>query len=491
MTGGTELYVGGQKNKRGRYLEYSVMCFSSLPKNSEICVGVWIACGLFTQVGNAQQEDQGLSSGVNPASEIGYVIGADLRDPAQFEMALTEDQLQEGETVAKGALEELLRDDSATYQDRVLALSNLALVQKLMSEYASSALNYTTAIAVVETNEDRLSEHLIEPLTGLAATQVASGDYGTGLNTYDRALHISQVNDGLHTMGQVDILDSMIDANIEAGELETAFELLDRLNILFERKFTHKGIELVPVLQKRADLLNALGRHGAERQTYLQMVDIMEDTYGESELGLVKPYLALADTYLYQTDQVVYRSEPTTQTGETFLKKALKIAESNPDAGPELLEECVLSLGDYYMLLRNNGMARAEYRRAWDLMSSGPDALERRKQRLEIATPLRRPAMGVHVDFAYGWKLDDIDTENLRDGHITARYSVTRRGRVTDVELIESEPSNLAKMETRVRWGVRGFFFRPRFEAGVPVKSTQHTYRHDFLYLPSDLDPEK
>ena len=471
------------------------MCFSSLPKNSEFRVGVWIACGLFAQVGNAQQEDQGRSGGVNPAggitNDIGYVIGADLRDPEQFEIALTPDQLQEGETVAKSALEELLRDDNATYQDRVLALSNLALVQKLMSEYASSALNYTTAIAVVEMNEDVLSEHLIRPLTGLAATHVASGDYGAALNTYDRALHLSQVNDGPHAMGQVDSLDSMINANILAGELVTAFELLDRLYNLYERKFTYQGIELVPVLQKRADLLNMLDRHGAERQTYLQMVDIMEDTYGESELTLVKPYLALADTYLYQIDQIVYRSEPTSQTGETFLKKALKVVESNPDASPELLEKCVLSLGDYYMLLSNNGMARSEYQRAWEIMSSGPDALERRKQQLEIAKPLRRPAMGVHANFKYGWNLDDIDTEKLRDGHITARYSVTDRGRVTDIESIESEPSNLAKMEVRVRRGVRDFFFRPRFEAGVPVKSTQHTYRHNFFYLPSDLDRKK
>ena len=262
-------------------------------------------------------------------------------------------------------------------------------------------------------------------------------------------------------------------------------QLTDRLFLV-----TYKGIELVPVLQKRADLLNRLDRHAAERQTYLQMVDIMEDTSGESDLALVKPYLALADTYLYQTDHIVYRSAPHTQTGETFFKKALKIAESNPAAGPELLEKCLLSLGDYYMLLNNNRMAQAEYRRAWDIMSSGPDALERRKQRLEIATPLRRPAMGVHADFGYGWDINDIDTENLRDGHITARYSVTHQGRVTDVELIESDPSNLAEMETRVRWGVRGFVFRPRFEAGVPVKSTQHTYRHDFFYLPADLDPE-
>jgi len=468
------------------------MCFSSLLEHSEYRIGVWIACGFFAHVGNAQQENEVMSNGVKPASgtasDIGYIIGADLADPEQFEIALTQDQLQEGEAVAKSALEELLRDNSTTYQDRVLALRNLALVQKLMSEFASSALNYSAAITVVETNEDMLSEHLIEPLTGLAATHVASGDYGTALNTYDRALHISQVNDGPHTMGQVDILDSMINANILAGELATAFELLDRLYILYERKFTYQGIELVPVLQKRADLLNMLDRHGAERQTYLQMVDILEDTYGESELALIKPYLALADTYLYQVDQIVYRSEPTTQTGETFLKKALKVAESNHDASPELLEECVLSLGDYYLLLSNNGMARGEYRRAWDIMSSGPDALERRKQTLEVAKPLRRPAMGVHADFAYGWNLDDIDAEKLRDGHITARYSVTDRGRVTDIELIESEPANFEKMETRVRRGVREFVFRPRFDAGVPVKSTQHTYRHDFLYLPSDLN---
>jgi len=481
----------------GQYLRIEFMYFSCLLKNGQFYGGVYIACGLFVHVVNAQQVDSELLGRVEPATanastnNIGYVIGPDLTDPAQFELALSEDQLQEGETVAKIALEQLLQDDNATYPDRVLALSNLALVQKLMNDYASSALNYTAAIDIVVTNEDMLSERLIAPLRGLAATYVADGNYATALSTYHRALHISQVNDGPHTMGQVDILDSMIDTNMLAGEVKAAFEVLTRLNILFERKYTHKGIELIPVLNRRAELLNRLDRHGAERQTYLQIVDIMEDNYDEFDLALIKPYLALADTYLYQLDTVVYRSEPTTQTGETYLKKALKVAEGNSDASPEIIEECILSLGDYYMLMRNHGMARKEYQRAWNLMSSDPRALERRKARLETAMPLRRPAMGSHIDFDYGWDLDDIDTDELLDGHITARFSVTNRGRVTDVELIEAEPPNLPKMETRVRWGVRDFFYRPRFEAGVPVKSTQHTYRHDFVYLPSDLVPAR
>jgi len=431
----------------------------------------------------------------NASSDLATNAAADADDKiqstrfrwmGQYQEALGSGQYQEADVLAKQILESILADDPVVSLELARALGNLGLVQKLMEQYVTSAQNYMAAIEVIEDDEDMLSQHLVPPLQGLAAVHRANGEIAQALRTYERALHINQVNQGPHSLGQVDILDAMIDSNLEAGDLKSAFALLDRLKYLYEREFSLHGIELVPVLIKRARLLNRLDQHGAEREVYRRVVAIMEKSYGDSDLALVKPYLALGNTYLYQIDQVVYRSEPSTQTGETYFEKALVIAEGHADSDWQTLEECLLALGDYYMLLSVNDRAQIQYQRAWDL-TSNDESLDHRKKELEQPVVLRRPSLGRYADFKYGWDVEEIDPEDLVEGHITARYTVTARGRISDIELLEASPEDFSKMETRVRRGLRKFIFRPRHEDGKPVRTVGESYKHEFLYLPADI----
>jgi len=409
---------------------------------------------------------------------------------ARYGESLEGKQYAEAELAAKQLLDHLLAGRSEVPAGAADALSMLARVQRLMAQYDASLQNYQAAIGLIERSDDMLSSRLIEPLQGLAATYGDAGDYGEALRTYERALHISHVNEGPHSVEQVHILSGMVDANLAADEREAALELIDRMRMLYERSYSPYALELLPALYRRAELLNALGLYREERFQYRRIDRIMAAHYGADDPVLIGPYLAIGGTYLHEADTVVFRSEPTTENGETYFLRALAVAEANPKTGPEILADCLLALGDYYTVMNIIDKARLQYARAWDVLS-GEAVLSVRGRNLERPVLVRRLALSPYPDYNYGWSRADVDQAELHPGHIRARFTITDRGRVADVEVIEAEPPGFPQMETRVRYGVKDFIYRPSHLDGVPVESDGILYRHDFYYRAEDASNGK
>jgi len=406
----------------------------------------------------------------------------------QLQDALQNEQYDEAETLAKSRIEFLLSDNLSHPAAAATALSDLALVQHMTHQYAAAVQNYSAAISLIENSEDNLSDKLVLPLRGLAQAQQLGGDFPLALESYERALHVSHVNDGPHTLGQVEILDAMSDAYIQAENYPAAFGLMERIRLLYERRYSPKSDELIPVLSKQAALLRRLNRFGDERDLYQQIVDILLENHDDDSLLLIEPYVALGRTYLHKVDGIVFRSEPTTETGETFLRRALVIAQNNPQADWQTEVDCLLALGDYFMVLGVNDQAKMQYRGAWDLMSTDAAYLDQRRVLLESPVSLRRPQLGKFSDFTYGWDPDNVDADELIEGYMIAKFDVTERGRTSGIEVMEASPEGFSKMETRIRRGVRNFVFRPQYADGEPVRSTDHSYRHEFYYLPEDVN---
>ena len=77
--------------------------------------------------------------------------------------------------------------------------------------------------------------------------------------------------------------------------------------------------------------------------------------------------------------------------------------------------------------------------------------------------------------------LDAADNPNMfGDGIVMARYTVTDRGRVEDVEIVESDPPGL--LDERVIASLRRSYFRPEFQDGLPVSRPDMTFVHEFKY---------
>jgi tetratricopeptide (TPR) repeat protein len=204
------------------------------------------------------------------------------------------------------------------------------------------------------------------------------------------------------------------------------------MSALHVRQFAADSEEMLPVLSRRAELLNGMGRYQDERLVYLDIVRIIEGHRGEADVSLIEPYTALGRTSLHEVGEVIFRSEPTAQTGETYLKKAVEVAQTSPDADWLMQEQALIELADYYTILDVQDKARQNYRTAWELLSSD-EGLEQRRKDLEIVMPLVRPKLDLYANFGYRGGGEDPDPAEHIEGYIVAQFTVNERGRVTDI----------------------------------------------------------
>ena len=75
-----------------------------------------------------------------------------------------------------------------------------------------------------------------------------------------------------------------------------------------------------------------------------------------------------------------------------------------------------------------------------------------------------------------------------KNGHIIVGYDIDEGGRPDNVRVVESSPRGLH--DYMVKNHVRGFAFRPRFEAGQPVRSPNQTFELRFSVAQEELAEE-
>ena len=74
---------------------------------------------------------------------------------------------------------------------------------------------------------------------------------------------------------------------------------------------------------------------------------------------------------------------------------------------------------------------------------------------------------------------------------MTVSFSITARGRVTDLVLVETYPPEFTDMQQLVQREVRSRLYRPRFEDAQPVQSVEQSFTHQFYYTASDLEERR
>lgn len=428
----------------------------------------------------------------NSDSDLDSAVAAQqqlIEDFTLYKNLLANGMTAEADVVAKRIVELSIRENGFESVDTAKALTNLAIVQHRNEDYESAQQNYEAAIGIIERVEDRLNSALINPLRGLGAAQLASGRPDLALDTFGRARHVSHVNGGPHNLDQVPIIESLAEIYIYMGEFEDAYDLQDRIYALYARKYDLESDEMIPALFRRAEWQHRLRLYGRERDTYRNIIKIVEKNHGKEDLGLIRPLTGLANAYLFVGEfDREYHRDSTLTTGEIFVKRAKNIADSNPDATWAIKENTYLSLGDFYIFSDKSSKARRTYQDTWDLLSEDESRLTNRYDHLETTVLLQ----DIYPPKYYGMEnasepLDE--DEQFLQGKIVTKFKIDTRGRTRDFEIIESYPGGLEDMEKDVLGEMRRMIYRPRMENREVVDTENMTYTHEFFYRESDLKP--
>ena len=396
--------------------------------------------------------------------------------------------LDEAENVAKRMVELSITAGGPTSNDTAKALNNLAVIQHETQDYEAAQQNFNAAIGIIEDNEDQLNALLINPLRGLGAAQLGAGQLGKAARSFQRAVHISHVNEGPHNLEQIPILESLAETNLRLGENDEAKNNHDMIYALNVRHYAGNSMEMVPALLRRAQWQRRTGYILDERATYRRVIRIIETSSGKDNVALIRPLMKLGESYFFvDTSQSQGFQTATASSGEMYFKRAVRIAEDNPDSNWVTLAKAKLAIGDYYNFRSNPNRANRAYQDAWTIMSAEEDRLDTRRISLEVLTALNDDPIPRYVGSAT--RSDrQLEDDSLREGHVIVSYDVNTRGRVSALKIVEATPAVFDDMRRLVQREVRTRIFRPRFENAVPVESTNEIFTHSFFYRQEELE---
>ncbi len=429
------------------------------------------------------------------ADEMTVQLPPDATDEEQLMIAyerykqlMRDGVFDEADSVAKRVVELAIKVTGPQSTDFSKALTNLAIVQHRNAQYDAAQQNFQSAIEIIESNEDRLNEQLINPLKGLGASQLEGGRPDLAGATFRRAVHVTHVNDGPHNLQQIEILDSLAESNLRLGSTEDAMRIQDMIYALNERAFSENSLELVPSLMRRAEWQHRAGFISDERATLRRAVRIIEVKVGKNDLRLLAPLTRLGQSfYFVDASGSASTSQSLITTGEIYFKKAARIAEENPEASWEMIAQSKLALGDYYMVQHSTQQAARIYKKTWASLADEEDRLAYRKKHLEQFVALIERPIPQHVNTPSDEPPTDQDPP-LLNGNITVAYNVSAKGRATGLKIIESQPAGFATMERNVQRELRRRIYRPRFVDAQPAVSENQLLIHRFFYQQADLD---
>ena len=437
------------------------------------------------QVVPVADESPGAVDSATPADDAQTL---DQRLAAEFERyqrLVAEGALDEADASAKRIVQMVIEIHGPQSLEASRALNNLALVQYKNGQYGAAIQNFESAVEIIETLEDRLNEKLVNPLTGLGAAQLGSGRPDLAQRTFNRATHITHVNEGPHNIEQVEILESLAQSAMLLGDSKGARDILNRIHALNARHFEGNDLAMIPSLLRRASWQHEARYYLDERATYRRAIRIIEANLGKDDPQLILPLSKLGESYYFvDLTQSVTQQHGVVTGGETYFKRAERIAEETPGISWSVLAETKLSLADYYLYLESQARARKIYKDVWNLLSADEERLAARAELLEQPLVLVRNLLPKYVGET---SPDGTATDEFLTGTIRVDYTVSTRGRVRNIRT-EAIPPQFTDMQHTVHRELKRRIFRPRMNGEGLLESENLVFEHSFFYRQADLD---
>ena len=349
---------------------------------------------------------------------------------------------------------------------------NLASVYRNSGNTQSAQATYSAAIEIIEDNNDMLSAELINPLIGLGATYNDAGLHELGLRTYQRALHVNHVNGGFYNFEQIPVRDGLTESYLGLEEFgEADFEQTVQVSI-YEREYGQNKPTSLPAMYKLADWYRRTGQFEEEQSIYTRALRIIKQSGGKTDPLLVDTYRRYA---------ILYRSQALDKEAIRAQKRAIEINQAQPEPNIAIGGDLLVDLGDCYITFGHSRRAGASYNEAWQTFAADPELYG---ERLEAYFSKPKSVRHIAIPATYPRTSRNRNTVKnasiFGDGIVMARYTVSDRGRVENVEIIESDPPNL--LDDKVAYALRNSYFRPEFQDGLPVSRPDMIYVHEFKY---------
>lgn len=379
------------------------------------------------------------------------------------------------------------------------------------------------------------SNDLSEQLGGLGAVYQSRGQHSDAIDSFERAIHISRINNGLYDLGQVPMVESMIESLLARNRRKDAHEMFDYLYWLHKRSYGENDPKMLPVIDKLGNWFlddyshNPSQRHFNEllqaRTMFDNADDIASENYGKYDLRLISPLRGVAVSSWFFANFNSYNLTSAIQKqrrekelgfekdkqaidsmlasgvvsgsgvyypnssdlpsqlqryirtsyvdGKNAFERIIDIYSNNPEAPPGAASIAKVELADWYLLHDSRRSAMSLYKEAYSgfINDEATKALADKVFRQPVALPDLALVDSLIEQNNGDLELEELD-ESVQDiSYVLVSFNINRFGEVKKVNIIESQPHKAAGLRSRVKNTLSATQFRPRFVNGKPVAS--------------------
>lgn len=405
-----------------------------------------------------------------------------------------------GPATAGNALDD---DDGGTAAPPVIESGDGIEPTRSDSEIRRSIEKYRERVNQLQAEHGAYHAQLSEALLSLGLSLSALDDHTEAADSFRTAMHISRVNHGLHSMEQLPYLELLIQENAIINNREELYKNYHYLYWLHKRNHGDNDPRLLPVINRvaRWHLDNYQATPDISPYTHLRnakdlynkAITIVETHYGERDPRLIDSLyeLALSHYYTavladreeefkmesefrvstradyYEEDSAIDRILESYYKGKQALDRIVEIHEANPELPPRSHAVALTYLGDWNMLFERPRSAVNSYAQAYVLLAE--NGTEDETIQTIFGTPHRLPTVPL-PDQRRAQPEEDREKDTNR--YAIVSFDVLSNGQARNIRVVESKPEDDVRVIRTARRIVAGTKFRPRFEDGKPVKTT-------------------
>ncbi len=378
-----------------------------------------------------------------------------------------------------------------------------AWAQDLVAPKRDPVTTYLQAI------EDTLSQggpyavELVDLYYGYGQSLLEDGDLKGARDAFHRTALVSRVNSGPNSLQQTNYLYSIAHVESLLGNYEESVGVLEHIYNLHARQYGENDPAMLPVLQQidawyseqQPLKLPQTRSSDIENQSYLasRVAHLTEVANGLAHPDTASRYRTEGQSHfraiyhLLQTgippqpELVMNNSGRGTQwyfdrtlsnhfeAGEEAFGRAVSAWRENGAATTLDVAEAIAQLGDWYLALRHFTSAEREYERAWQLLRNTEGFADLADEYLGKPAPLR--FMNNEESF-----VRDLDAPLFADD-LEIVMTVTRNGRLYDVQIINAPPSESAEDVKELTERLQNTRFRPAVVNGEVARLDGYVWR--------------
>lgn len=374
--------------------------------------------------------------------------------------------------------------------------------------------DYDQAIVAIEQNGGAWDQALTEELAALGALQQQDGAHPQAIDTLSRAMHINRINEGLHTLGQVPLVERMIDSYAALGDWPSVDLYQNYLYFIQQKAYGSDDPRLIPVLHRLGQwnieafnlgfgdplggrlstaqlLFNAatrmvgihFGRNDERYVSYLRSV-----AHSAYLVSLHPDQMSEIDRIDYLTSRENLRrqlNEPRSpeprgyQAGVDALQEVVDIYREE-GSEPYKLAEALANQADWQLMFDRFRAAQEIYEEAWQVLAETENGEELIAQLFGQVRPI--PTFANQATNLSLGSSDSQERQNLHYDYADVSLSVNQFGAPRGVEVLTEETEENARQLSRLHREILRSIFRPKIVDGQIESSEGHMFRYRYWY---------